>query len=287
MSVDDRIREGITLIGDELPGVDTHEAYELITNEVTRRSRNRRIATVLAAGAAAAALAIAAYVTSGRLVERTVEPVGTPEGWEQATSWPGGDAWDPIPPGTYKMRLSRWDTNAPNAVWTIPDRGWRTYKGAAHSVGLDHVGVSVLEVQAVATSPCDPGRLDLRPAGHDARALVDALQALPGLEVTVSPETDDRFGYSATYLQVATLDSASCPDPDGNGPRPGPSHQLFDTANEGLVHLVGPLPVLDCWVVDVDGRAELVLTMTTNGVPNRLLRQRDAIVDSVAFAPSD
>jgi hypothetical protein len=38
--------------------------------------------------------------------------------------------------------------------------------------------------------------------------------------------------------------------------------------------------------LDVAGRAELVMAMTTEGVPDRLLRQRDAIVDSVRFVPS-
>jgi len=56
MSVDDRIRAGIGRISDELPAVDTREAYDVIIDEVTRQRRRRLIAVAVAAAAAVAAI---------------------------------------------------------------------------------------------------------------------------------------------------------------------------------------------------------------------------------------
>jgi len=54
MSVDARIRRGITMIENNLPEVDTLEAYENLERDIRRDSRRRR--AVIGAAAAAAVL---------------------------------------------------------------------------------------------------------------------------------------------------------------------------------------------------------------------------------------
>lgn len=76
MSVDARIREGLTMIEKKLPTLDTVEGYEDLQHEVTRRSRRRR---ALVGVAAAAAL----VVTTGAVLlnqhhETKLEPAPSP-----------------------------------------------------------------------------------------------------------------------------------------------------------------------------------------------------------------
>ena len=75
MSVDARIREGLTMIDNQLPEVDTLEGYENLERDVRRDSQRRR---ALIGVAAAAVLAAGAAVVLNWGGEEKPEPAPAP-----------------------------------------------------------------------------------------------------------------------------------------------------------------------------------------------------------------
>lgn len=88
MSVDARIRQGLTMIEDKLPAVDTVEGYEDLERDIRRDTRRRR---VLIAAAAAAVLIVSAGAV---LLNRG-----------------GGDEVEPAPPPTLPDKVAYFDDN--------------------------------------------------------------------------------------------------------------------------------------------------------------------------------
>ena len=75
MSVDARIREGLTMIDNQLPTVDTVEGYEKLSRDIRRDGRRR---AVIAGAAAAVLVAATGAVVLSRADDGKVEPAPTP-----------------------------------------------------------------------------------------------------------------------------------------------------------------------------------------------------------------
>jgi hypothetical protein len=239
-----------------------------------RRLRQRRMA--LGAGVAAAVLAVTGgLVMTQRDDDGDSTPVEPPDDRAPAevVDYPG-PLMEILDAGTYVLQPSGED-DAPRAQLTVPE-GWNAWEGPnrfdddLETTGW-YAGLLVVDPFAVSSRLCTEPQGDDHVDGS-AAALVEAIERIPGLQVTALPETDELFGHKATHLEVrATRALRTCDDPNAN---------LISTERQGIV---SPDTPADLWVVDVEEQAYLVIASSSPTTPPEIQQELYAIVDSIEF----
>jgi hypothetical protein len=233
--------------------------------------RLRRQRNLLASGVIAAVVAVTATLTANGLHTRADEPVAPPI----VTPWPGDASVQPLQAGIYELDVSD-KRGAPNVQLTVPD-GWDGWYGPVHGTRNAFLGVLVLDVTKVVSTPCKPGSYGMDEVGDGTQALVAALMRIPRHNVMVAPERDDRFGYPGTHLRLQA-GRVDCPF--------GADFELFST-DGGLIQAAGPHVGMDLWVVDVDGYRFLVAASATRNSPDSLKGDLDSVVASIRFVATE
>ena len=196
------------------------EAEELVDlpdlGSLQRRGRALRFRRQVAVVGAAAVVATAGVFLFQDRSTDAPQPA-TPRS-ESSTVYPGAQMED-LEAGTYELTPSR-DGTEPTVLLTVPE-GWNSWEGPnrfdGHREGDSNeealarstwvVGVTVLDVQGVATERCQPTVCSL---GIDMpyHQTVRAVRDIPGYEATVDRSGGDGlFGHPSTLIRL-TPDAA-------------------------------------------------------------------------------
>lgn len=271
MSVDARIRKGLTMIEKELPEVDTLKSYEDLRRETRHNGRRRR--TLIAAAAAAAVLAGGlAYGVIKAKPDTTDHPVHRPS---LTTPQNYRDNGSIKQPGTYRMLVGVDDSGAPiNATFRFYDiwqgGGYPVYRVATGEAS----GMAIYQPVALAAGTgclSDPPNTNV---GQTPQRLAQQLAALPQSTVLQSPTTTKAFGHQAIHLQLR-INQQKC----GRG--------IYRVAeglhgNHGISY--GPLPVIvDFWVLNLGGGPMVVETWHQVGTGSPVVNQIARTQQSVNF----
>ncbi len=239
--------------------------------------RGRRLRTLHEVAGALLTATVLVVVSVAALVLRP--PAATPPPVPQdplgAHPWPGDSTPAPLPPGTYRISPSPYAA-VPSATLTV-GTGWSGWMGPVAGLPpYGDVGVLVLDVDHVATQPCRPFATGMAAVPDDPAALVAAFRDLPRVGVEVVAASDHRFGYPATHLRLAAGPGLSCAF--------GQPFELVDTAR-GLVSLAADHGA-EVWVVDVHGRALVVMATYADATPPGARHDLDDVVASVRLWPT-
>ena len=210
---------------------------------IERRGRSRRRRRLVRTALVVATVLLAGAGVSQAALDRT--PAADPARPGAASGpWAGA--------ASHRWRLSR-GRGAPRVQVTLGS-GWAGELVLQHAAGDGSVGLLVAEVDGVARAPCSPDGLDLPPVGEDPRDVAASIAAAPGLEERGPVEHVTAFGRFAERLRLRVTEDARCPA----------GGSLLRTP---LGRVVAPPPgtSLDVWVVDVGGRAVVVMGSSSPG----------------------
>jgi hypothetical protein len=189
--------------------------------------------------------------------------------------------------GTYELTPSR-DGTEPTVLLTVPE-GWNAWEGPnrfdGHRDGDSNeaalarstwlVGVTVLDVQGVATERCQETVYSI---GIDMpyHQTIAAVRDIPGYQASVDRKGGDGlFGHPSTLIRLS---------PDAAQQECARTSQLFGTDTNGGVGLRGDL---DVYVVDVEGLTYVVVANEVGSPPQAVRAERDGILASVEFVQPD
>ena len=260
------------------------EAEELVDlpdlGSLQRRGRALRFRRQVAVVGAAAVVATAGVFLFQDRTTDAPQPA-TPRS-ESSTVYPGAQMED-LEAGTYELTPSR-DGSEPTVLLTVPD-GWNSWEGPnkfdGHRDGDTNqealarstwvVGVTVLDVQWVATERCQPtvGAPGIDMPYHQT---IRAVRDIPGYEATVDRTAGDGlFGHPSTLVRLT---------PDAAQQECARDSQLFGTDTNGGVGIRGDL---DVYVVDVEGLTYVVVANEVGSPPQEARDELAAILASVEF----
>jgi hypothetical protein len=264
------------------------EAEELVDlpdlGSLQRRGRALRVRRQAAVVGAAAVVATAGIFLFQDRSTDTPQPA-TPRS-ESSTVYPGAQMQD-LEAGTYELTPSR-DGSEPTVLLTVPE-GWNSWEGPnrfdGHREGDSNeealarstwlVGVTVLDVQGVATEPCQP---TVGATGFDLpyHQTIRAVRDIPGYEATVDRSGGDGlFGHPSTLVRLT---------PDAEQQACARTSQLFGTDTNGGVGIRGDL---DIYVVDVEGLTYVVVANEVGSPPQEVRDELAGILASVEFVQPD
>jgi hypothetical protein len=264
------------------------EAEELVAlpdlGSLQRRGRALRLRRQVAVVGAAAVVATAGvFLFQDR---STDAPQPAPPRSESSTVYPGAQMED-LEAGTYELTPSR-DGTEPTVLLTVPE-GWNAWEGPnrfdGHRDGDSNeealarstwlVGVTVLDVQSVATGRCQPtvGASGIDMPYHQT---IKAVREIPGYEATVDKNGGaGLFGHPSTLIRLV---------PDAAQQECARTSQLFGTDTNGGVGLRGDL---DVYVVDVEGLTYVVVANEVGSPPQEVRDELAGILASVEFVQPD
>jgi len=264
------------------------EAEDLVDlpdlGSLQRRGRALRVRRQVAVVGAAAVVATAGIVLFQDRSTDAPQPA-TPRS-ESSTVYPGAQMQD-LEAGTYELTPSR-DGSEPTVLLTVPE-GWNSWEGPnrfdGHREGDSNeealarstwlVGVTVLDVQGVATEPCQS---TVGATGFDLpyHQTIRAVRDIPGYEATVDRSGGDGlFGHPSTLVRLT---------PDAEQQACARASQLFGTDTNGGVGIRGDL---DVYVVDVEGLTYVVVANEVGSPPQEVRDERADILASVEFVQPD
>ncbi len=246
-------------------GVEMPDLAGLVDRGVVLRRRRRR---VVAAALVSCLVAVGYLTTLDR--EPSADPPPAVEPESSARYYPGGIQPPELEAGTYAINVAT-DRGEVTAEVTVPD-GWRGWIGPHRPFRTGVVSLLVQDVAYVTETPCRTGVEDMTAVGDAPADLVRALTRIPGHELVVAPEPDDRFGVPATHLVLQSWARLTCPDS---------YFGLWSTGGTIPIWSLGPDTRMELWVLDVDGEAVLVSALSTPDVPARGLRELAEVVESV------
>ena len=264
------------------------EAEDLVDlpdlGSLQRRGRALRVRRQVAVVGAAAVVATAGIFLFQDRSTDAPQPA-TPRS-ESSTVYPGAQMQD-LEAGTYELTPSR-DGSEPTVLLTVPE-GWNSWEGPnrfdGHREGDSNeealarstwlVGVTVLDVQGVATEPCQS---TVGATGFDLpyHQTIRAVRDIPGYEATVDRSGGDGlFGHPSTLIRLT---------PDAAQQACARTSQVFGAdANAGI----GIRGDLDVYVVDVEGLTYVVVANEVGSPPQEALDERAGILASVEFVQPD
>ena len=264
------------------------EAEELVDlpdlGSLQRRGRALRLRRQVAVVGAAAVVATAGVFLFQDRSTDAPQPA-TPRS-DSSTVYPGAQMED-LEAGTYELTPSR-DGTEPTVLLTVPD-GWNSWEGPnrfdGHREGDSNeealarstwlAGVTVLDVQWVATERCQPtvGATGIEMTYHQT---IRAVRDIPGYQATV-----DRDGGSGLFGHPSTLIRLS---PDAAQQACARESQLFGTDTNGGIGLRGDL---DVYVVEVEGLTYVVVANEVGSPPQAVRDELAGILASVEFVQPD
>jgi len=264
------------------------EAEELVDlpdlGSLQRRGRALRFRRQAAVVGAAAVVATAGIFLFQDRSTDAPQPA-TPRS-DSSTVYPGAQMED-LEAGTYELTPSR-DGTEPTVLLTVPD-GWNSWEGPnrfdGHREGDSNeealarstwvVGLTVLDVQGVATRRCQPSVFSL---GIDMgyEQTVGAVRDIPGYQASVD-RTDGSglFGHPSTLIRLT---------PDAAQQECARDSELFGTDTNSGIGLRGDL---DVYVVDVEGLTYVVVANELGSPPQEVRDELAGILASVEFVQPD
>ena len=270
MSVDARIRKGLTMIEKELPEVDTLDSSKNLERDTRRGDRRRR---ALIAAAAAVLVAGGVYGVTRANSDTTNQPAHRP-----STSTPQAyrDDGATKPPGRYRMLVGVDDAGAPiDADFTF----YGVWEGGGDPVyqsggGVAPGGMAIYQPLALAAgSGClsDPPNTNV---GQTAQQLAQQLARLPQSTVLQRAATTQAFGHEAVHLRLL-IDQQNCGQD---------IYRVAETLRGGHGISYGPQPVLvDFWIENVGGGPMVVETWHGEGAPSQMVDQIARTQRSITF----
>ena len=263
------------------------EAEELVDlpdlGSLQRRGRALRFRRQVAVVGAAAVVATAGVFL---FQDRTTDAPQPAPRSERFTPYPGALMVD-LEAGTYELTPSR-DGTEPTVLLTVPD-GWNSWEGPnrfdGHRDGDTNeealarstwvVGVTVLDVQGIATRRCQPSVYSL---GIDMgyEQTVAAVRDIPGYQATVDRAGGDGlFGHPSTLIRLT---------PDAAQRECARTSELFGTDTNSGIGFRGDL---DVYVVDVEGLTYVVVANELGSPPPSVRDELAGILSSVEFVQPD
>lgn len=192
----------------------------------------------------------------------------------RAYVWPGR-----LDPGAYRTSLV-WDL--PFAFEFVVPVGWDAFDVEMSKPASNGLSVEFALVDNVFADPCAGVPLE-PPVGASVESLADAVEAIPGLDVTaVGPVTLDRV-TAGTTLDYAIREDAGCAPGDfllwamSEDRIIEGSH--FGGADKSLTAAEGRI-----WIVDVDGTRVAIRTTWGPEATPAERAELQAIVDSIGVA---
>ena len=180
----------------------------------------------------------------------------------------------------------------PYARFKIPAVGWRPFNGVYKDVdgpdGTQRVGALFVMISGLTVDACSQQVPRVPAIGPDVDHLADALTELPPFEVTAEPTEVTAFGHAGKHLEIRVpLDQPSTGFESFTGCG---SHLLKTWISPGHVSsafngYTGPGDTEEYWILDVAGQRLVILALTSADASPELVRERDAILDSVQILP--
>lgn len=276
MSVDARIRKGLTMIEKELPEVDTVASYENLERDTRHGDRRRR---TLIAAAAAVLVAAGVYGVIKTNPDTTAQPAKQPS---TTSPQPYRDNGFSKSPGRYRMLVGVTDTGVPiNADFTFYD----TWKGGGEPVyradpGYPAGGMAIYTPVALASGT---GCLSDQPntnVGQTPKQLVRQLAHLPQSTVLQRPTTFQASGHEVVHLGVRINQQKCYPD----------IYRVAETQSGGHFITYGPHPVLNnhpvlinFWVQSLGGTPVVVETWAEDTARGQMWDQIARTEKSIRF----
>lgn len=294
MPIDDRLRDGLRRIADEVDP-DLERGFQRATS-ARPPSSTRRAGRVLAY-AAAAGLAIAVIgLGASSLVDRFgTSP--TPGGSAESAS-PSANACSdprfptcagPLEPGSHRSGLfiPPIDYIIPLAspvAWDNPEDRPGTY--TLHPAGPDTDAIFFFRDVRVLTEGCSPGIFVDESVGSTAAEIAGWMEANPGLIATnVRPVT--HGGLRGVLLDIAASGTFTtvCPNDDKTYPAGLPILPLFTGAGSGdLTWFIGGDERMRLYLLDMPGGGNLVISIDAIGGDfEALLDVTQRVVDGITF----
>jgi hypothetical protein len=233
---------------------------------------------ILATGAAAAALLVAALVGLSVLLGPNLgAPAPSPDASPSPTEAARLDFWagTEVPAGIYRID----DPFPVPLTLRVPD-GWTVY-GVGETLAAicsndcelpERIGLAVWVVTNVYTDACDRAALADPPIGGSVDDLVTALTRLPRHTAT-SPAPDAIDGIPARYLELVA--------DDGLGDCALRGFRAWSAGAEFRESPPGDRDRL--WVLEVDGVRLMIDIAHPDGASPDLLADLEALVDSIRF----
>jgi hypothetical protein len=246
-----------------------------------RALRFRRQVAVVGAAAVVATAGVFLFQDRSTDAPQPATPRSEPH-----TVYPGAQMED-LEAGTYELTPSR-DGTEPTVLLTVPD-GWNSWEGPnrfdGHRDGETNeealvrstwlVGVTVLDVQGVATRRCQPSVLSL---GIDMgyEQTVAAVRDIPGYEASVDTAGGSGlFGHPSTLIRLV---------PDDAQQECARTSEVFGSDSNSGIGLRGDL---DVYVVDVEGLTYVVVANEMGTPPQAVRDELAGILASVEFVQPD
>lgn len=193
----------------------------------------------------------------------------------------GDAAHIPIEPGTYLLPRSAW--SVADLTVTFPE-GWTVQYGhvfARHHDQKDEFGFYAVVVDGIYADACRGERGDIMTVGLGVRDLVDALLEQPG-PAKRDPVDTTLGGYPAIRIDLSIpprLQRRNC----FIGPGTGVQVWYSEPADKYFVLL--PNAVACVYVVDVDGKRQVVLAQVGNPRSTRDRAELQSVLDSIRIKP--
>ena len=176
----------------------------------------------------------------------------------------------------------------PYARYTIPTEGWRTFNGAYKDVdgpgGNQRVGALFVMISGLMVDACRE-QVPSEPAiGATVDDLATALASLPPFEVTAGPTDVTAFGHAGKHLEIRVpLEQPST----GFESFTGCGGSLLKTwispghVSSAFNGYTAPGDTEQFWILDVAGQRLVVSALTSANASNDLIKERQALLDSV------
>jgi hypothetical protein len=274
MSVDARIRRGLTMIDKQLPEIDTVTSYANLDRDARRRNRHRRT-PVAAAVAAAVVLAGGIYGVVKATSDSTNQPADQPS---TTTPQPYRSDGFNKTPGRYRMLVGVDDTGAPiNADVTFYDTwmdgDFPMYQPGAK--GSPVGGIAIYQPIALAAGTgCLSDLPDTNVAETPAQ-LAQQLARLPQSTLVQSPATSQASGRTVVHLSVR-VNQQRCY-----------IYRVAETLHGNHGISFGPDPVLlNFWVQSLGGIPVVIETWWEDNAPRQLRDQIALTEKSITFVTS-
>lgn len=250
--------------------------------EIEERGWARRRRHRAAIGAVAASILFASGFLARLDAEPRPQPAEDPEPVSSAMPYPINKMVT-LPAGTYEVTTSP-DGLRPAARFTLPP-GWNAgqlpdrFEGLGDGMTYDpevnkkllrgdpdwYLGMLLWDVDWAAQRRCSDVKVT------DAASMVQALTNVPGLQVTSSPESTDRFGHPAVHLRLRE-----------RGRQAGPCRResILSSSYGYLTHRERGT-TYEVWIIDVPHRPVLMAATWTPGTPRAEVDSLLGILDSV------
>lgn len=278
MSIDERLRTGLTLNTDHLvPDVE----HELATTYGRARGRRR-----VRRGAIAVTIVAAVAVTAGVLIAPDPDEAGVFPVTKNPSPIDLVGVHGLLEPGTYSLAV--WGDNEaadslPRAIVDVPSGyfshgGWVIDPGSDGSPEFDEFGeLSVWNVDRVPTDPCR--RSTATAVGPTVADLARAMVRQAGPSTRPTPVVLD--GYRGLYLELSmppSLDPSRCTDGTyvlwTTKPGAGSKDETRQSVNHHL------------WILDVDGTRLVVLVGLYPDQDPAQHHEQLAIAETIRFEPA-